>query len=982
MLTGKFLKRKVAALMVFVMMVAVFPQAASSTSEVEAATTLSTEEFNEILDDASNVSEYNDYMESHDSNLRPDKEYIVEADSYVRAEDMEPEIYTDYQGMEGNSVKTEEKGFVEYEVDIEEEGYYELALDYYPIEGKSSNIQRAFLIDGELPYQQLALVEFTRVWVNAITTWQQDNQGNDLKPSQTEAPEWQRRYLYDSEGFVAEKLSVYFTKGIHTITIKSEREPMVIRRLIIHNTDKVKNYDEYKAELDAKGYKDATTDEVVVIQAENADRKSSQMLYPRQDKSSPAVQPYNPKELRNNIIDGGSFKSIGQSLEWDFSVPEDGYYNISMFARQNYVQGIPVERKIYINEKDALAGDTVPFKEMESFHFVYDSSWRLEDIDDEEDNLYKFYLEKGKEYTIKMEVVLGDFAEIVGDIQNVVLRLNAIYRRVIRITGVAPDKYRDYQIEANVPGLAEEMLSVKAELDDAIARLRKAAGRSSDKEAVLKTTSAQLEDLAEDVEQFKKSIGYFKTNMSAVGTWVTQVVDQPLGLDRIFVYAPGKEISIDRNGFLDKVTHEVKSLYYSFIIDYNMIGSVSEEEDMRTITVWVGQGRDQANVIKSLIDETFTKKYNIAVNVMLVDMGSLLQATLAGQGPDVAMMVGNDLPMNYGMRNAVKNLSDFEGFEEVTKRFNESAMVPYTFEDKVFALPETQTFPMMFYRKDILKELGLEVPKTWDDMKVAMSVLANNQMELGMIPTNMDPAKAEQIWAMLLYQNNGEYYTEDKKASALDSDEAVNAFKLYTEFYTDYKLDRETSVENRFRTGESPIIITDYTTYNVLQVSAPDIKGLWEFTKVPGTIQADGTINNTVSTTGLACVMLKDTEEPDAAWEYMKWWTSTETQAAYGRELESLMGAAARYPTANMEAFSMLPWPTDDYQALYEQFQSVKGIPQVPGGYFSWRNVNNAFYKVVVDQAHMGAREALSDYVRYINDEITYKRKEFGLDTN
>ena len=53
----------------------------------------------------------------------------------------------------------------------------------------------------------------------------------------------------------------------------------------------------------------------------------------------------------------------------------------------------------------------------------------------------------------------------------------------------------------------------------------------------------------------------------------------------------------------------------------------------------------------------------------------------------------------------------------------------------------------------------------------------------------------------------------------------------------------------------------------------------------------------------------------------------------YGEEMEGLMGEAARYPTANIEAFANLPWPTDDYEALEAQFANVKRIRQVPGSY-------------------------------------------------
>ena len=257
-----------------------------------------------------------------------------------------------------------------------------------------------------------------------------------------------------------------------------------------------------------------------------------------------------------------------------------------------------------------------------------------------------------------------------------------------------------------------------------------------------------------------------------------------------------------------------------------------------------------------------------------------------------------------------------------------------------------------------------------------MSELSKNQMSLGMLPTEL-------TFTSLLYQHDGELYNEDATASALDSDEAVNAFKTYCEFYTDYKLDRETSVEQRFRTGESPIIIADYTTYNVLEVSAPDIKGLWGFTALPGVKEEDGSINNISASTGLACMMMSGTKDKEASWEFMKWWLSAEIQTSYGEEMEGLMGEAARYPTANIEAFANLPWPTDDYEALEAQFANVKGIRQVPGSYFTWRNVNNAFYTVAVadEDKRMQPREALYEYLEYINAEITSKREEFGMKT-
>jgi ABC-type glycerol-3-phosphate transport system substrate-binding protein len=947
------------------------------------------------IDDS--IVPYNLYIQDFEQ-VYPETDIVVSAIDFTRYEEngvaVSPKIYNDFEGMDGSAVYTEDNALIEFDVEIKESGFYYPYLTYYPVEGKSSDIQRSFFVDGKLPYNEMALIEFYRIWKSEtdetytddngieVVRWKKDNQGNDLKPRSIEVPQWVSSYCYDSEGYISNPLAIYLTKGRHTISMLSLREPMLIHNITLKNVEPVLDYAATKTKWDNAGIKN-TSGQLIRIEAENASLTSSQMLYPRQDQSSPAVYPSSPMTLLNNTIGDNSWRNAGQWIQWDFDVPESGYYNISLHAKQSYLRGINVSRKITI---DGL----VPFEEMSDYEFKYNSRWRNIVLSDKEGNPFYFYLEKGS-HTIRMEVVLGEFSDIVSEVQETVTKLNNIYRKVIRITGVAPDKYRDYQIEATLPGLEAELIDVRDQLAGAITRLREVAGKNSDKETVLRTMRDQLTQLIKDQEDFIKVITSYRINVRACGNWITQVIQQPLALDRINIYSPDVEVEYENNSFWAKLGYELKRMFYSFIIDYNMIGNIADEDSENvTLTLWIGTGRDQANVIKSLIDDTFTSNTDINVNVQLVDMSTLLRATLAGEGPDVAIQVGptqvasaqvaanmissaNDTPVNYGIRNAVLDLTKFKDYPEVAARFSESALVPFTHKGAVYALPDTQTFLMMFYRMDILKEIGLSIPRTWDEVKVAMTVLSRNQMDFGMTP-------GEQIFAMLLYQMGGTYYNGDGTRSALDSDIAVNAFKQYCEFYTDYKIDKETSVEERFRTGECPLIIADYTFYNNLQVSAPDIQGLWDFTVVPGILQEDGTINHTTGSIGLANLIMADTEYPDESWEFLKWWTSADTQTMYGREMESLMGSSARVATANLEALENLAWPVDDYEELMKQFSQVKGIPQVPGGYYSWRNVNNAFYTVTTETDTATPREELMDKVIYINAEIEHKLHELGLD--
>jgi len=663
----------------------------------------------------------------------------------------------------------------------------------------------------------------------------------------------------------------------------------------------------------------------------------------------------------------------GQWIEWEIEVPEDGLYELSFLTQQNWVRGIYSTRRLSIDGE-------VPFEEMNQVGFKYKSGYRLETLGEDE-GPYQYYFTAGK-HTLRLENTLGPFAELISEVEDSLYELNSLYRSILMITGTKPDEYRDYQLTSKIPNLIETLTFERDRLTDVAAHLKQLAGGTSDQEALLKSMAIQLDEMISKPDNIHRKLTDYKTNTGGLGTWVQQAREHPLEIDAIILSSPDKNVKVKGLSVASKMKHEVQTFFNSFFIDYNSIGNVAEEKDQRTITVWIGSGRDQANTMKAMIDETFTSQTGINVNLKLVQMHTLLPATLAGQGPDVAMQIDNDIPVNFAMRNASADLTQFSDYAEVATRFRSSAIVPYQYTSGVYALPEQQTFNMLFYRKDVLEELELDVPKTWDEVSEMLAVLSKNHMAFGLPQVQQAAIQGQNIppnslYAALLFQNGGQFYRNDGKESDLDSRIAIETFKQWTEYYTDYKLEREYDFANRFRTGEMPIGIADYTIYNQLTVFAPEIRGLWGFAPIPGTVQEDGTINNQVPSGGSAVMMLESAEDKEAAWEFMKWWTSDDTQAKFGREMEGLMGAAARYPTANINALDSLPWPVADYEQLKQQFDHVVGIPEVPGGYFTGRHLFNAFYKTVIGEIE--AREALMDYVEYIQDEIENKREEFGL---
>jgi ABC-type glycerol-3-phosphate transport system substrate-binding protein len=484
----------------------------------------------------------------------------------------------------------------------------------------------------------------------------------------------------------------------------------------------------------------------------------------------------------------------------------------------------------------------------------------------------------------------------------------------------------------------------------------------------------------EKPESIAKQWGAFKDNIVALGSFELSMREQPLEIDYLLINTPGAELPIAKAGFFQQLFHEIKAFLASFFEDYDSIGEVYEGEaidvwilaDGANITSMNGSGRDQATVIKNLVDNYFVLESKIPVNVKLVNKDVLLSATLAGRGPDVALNVAGKEPVNYALRNAVVDLTQFEDFDEVKGWFLKDAFTQFTFEEGIYGLPQTMSFHVMFYRADILKDLGLAIPNTWDEFYEALAVIQKNNMNVGVFPDWT-------TYAMFLYQHGGEYYKDGGKASGLDTEAAITAFQQWSGNYVNYDLPVTFDFANRFRTGEMPLSIGDYTNYNYLSVFAPEIKGLWGFTKVPGYVNEQGEIDHSVSTWESASVIMATSDQQEDAWKFLKWWMSTPTQTAYGNDIENVLGVAGRVATANIDALKNLPWSNTDYRQLVAQLDWVRALPEVPGGYFTERHIKNAFYTVFSNNED--PRETLQDYVKTINNEIENKRKEFGLDT-
>ena len=866
-------------------------------------------------------------------------------------------------------VYTPDGSYVTWKVNVEKAGMYNVMLDYLTTPARGVDIERELHINGELPFSGARSLCFTRLWTDANEV-RKDNQGNDIRPTQMEVFDWQQVRCKDDMGYVIEPYQFYFEAGENTLSLKAVNEPMLIRSLTLTPVESFASYEDYKAAQPQVQMSETAKAWQTTVQGEAAARRSSPSLYARYDRSSPATEPYSVTNTVLNYIGGDPWNNAGQWIEWEFEVPEDGYYNISIKGRQAYQRGSVSSRTVYIDGE-------IPFEAMSVVPFDYNTSWDLRTLSDENGTPYQFYLKAGR-HTVRMEATLGKMGPILQQMEDSIYRLNLIYRKILVLTGVNPDRFRDYGLEKVYPEVIQAMDLESKRLyklvDDTVA----ITGQKSDRVAVAQTLAVQMEGFVAHTERITQSFSNFKDNITSLGTAMQNMSETKLDVDLLIVSGEKAELPKINDGFGAKTAHEIRSAAASYTVDYNALGDVYDENDDKLIEVWITTGRDQSTVLKTMIDDTFTPKTGIHVNVKLVLAETILTAVVAGNGPDVVLSLGSWFPVNYAMRNAAVDLTQFPDFDEVVKPFYPSALASMRYNDGVYALPETQEFPVLFYREDVLDELGLEVPKTWDELIALLPTIQGNNLSVGVPYPDIQTADMS-IFNSMIYQNGGQIYDADAKRTLIDSESGVTAFKLYTSLYNDYGLPTVYNFVSRFRSGEMPIGLANYSQFNTLAVSAPEIRSLWDFAAFPGTVQPDGSIDHSVHCSGLCCMMIATDNEniKNNAWEFLKWWVSADAQVRFGREIESVLGSSARYTTANRDALKQLAWSADQLAVLEDQMAQTVGFREIAGGYSTTRHMTNAIRRVINNKED--ARETLLTYARTINEEIKVKRREFNL---
>ncbi|NMB39567.1 MAG: hypothetical protein GX994_08400, partial [Firmicutes bacterium] len=232
---------------------------------------------------------YPEYLAQYPDFVRPNKEIYIAADSYNHAT-TEAVVLQDYAGMPGNSIQTGESGCIGWEIEVEDAGFYNLEITYYPVTGRSSPIKRAVLINGKRPFAEAGYLTLHRVWGDGGPV-EIDIYGNHLRPKQVEKPLWQSVAVWDPLGYEQEPFLFYFEKGTNVLELQSVSEGMIINSIRLFQAKDILDYKHVSQEYQRQEYKPAE-DVFITLEGEAAVYRSSPTIMPEHDMGDPTVQPY------------------------------------------------------------------------------------------------------------------------------------------------------------------------------------------------------------------------------------------------------------------------------------------------------------------------------------------------------------------------------------------------------------------------------------------------------------------------------------------------------------------------------------------------------------------------------------------------------------------------------------------------------------------------------------------------------------------
>ncbi|GHT94323.1 ABC transporter substrate-binding protein [Spirochaetia bacterium] len=841
-------------------------------------------------------------------------------------------------------------------LEVPEAGLYTLWAEYVP---QNESYERN-LFDLSVNGVENANIVLPSFYRFSTYDFVKNSRGNDIYPGQLPLRQRQRLSLRPGEQTGStDRLLLSLRAGANHFSLGMNEGAALLYALGLQKAGPPPpTYAEYRAARPGGGV--AIAPETFFIEGEKFYYKNKSSIAVVNNPEY-TVSPYSTQAVELNVIDPKTYKEHLDTLAYLVEISQAGYYTIGIKAAMPGKTDSPVFLDIEIDGE-------IPFAEFRELRLDFQRFMYNHSLAD-----FPVYLEKGVHelaFVLNGARYQGASARlktIAGEISDLSVALR-------KITGNNQDRNREWIIADFLPDMVPSMERWKKDLEETEAELLLLSrGKSTEEINKIRVALKQLQKLIDEPNKVPYRLTVLSEGERSILQTLSQafltVTSQSLELDQIILGQAQRAVT--RNVFfgLSETAAQLVSSYRE---------KPASRTDPQAIDVWVLRSRQYADVLQSLCDEQFTPASGIRVNFSLItDQGKLTLANAAGRQPDAALGVDQHYVNDLALRGSLTDLRRLPDANSAIKNAAPGALLQMIIDDKLYGLPESQDMSLLFYRSDIFSAFGWKVPETWDEVLLMLPALARNGMNFYLPLAQASSFKDWRATIPFYTQAGARIYSDDGRGTVIDSDEGVGAMRFMTGLFTMYGMPLQVAnFYNDFRSGRIPIGVADMGEYSRIAFSAPEIAGRWGVTMIPGMKNKNGEVEHWSSCASKADCIFEDSPKKEAAWAFIRWWLSEETQRTYMEKMQNMYGQEFLWISGNVEVLKKLPVPEPHREQIAGQIAWLQDAPRIPGGYYTEREVSNAFNRIIYDG--MDVRSSVDEASVVTNREIRRKMEEFG----
>lgn len=289
--------------------------------------------------------------------------------------------------------------------------------------------------------------------------------------------------------------------------------------------------------------------------------------------------------------------------------------------------------------------------------------------------------------------------------------------------------------------------------------------------------------------------------------------------------------------------------------------------------------------LESLIEEFNSTHPNIKIQPVFIPGSDLLTkiqtSILSGRTPDLAISDIIGMPLIIDTKKVVDLMPYVTRDNYNLNDFYENTLVYGKVGEKLYSIPVSSSNLGLFWNKNLFKEAGLDPdtpPKTWEELVEFGKIIKEKTGKFGYEIYSDGGEGTTWQWQVFLWQSGGEFLDPNSnyRKSSFNSESGVKALQFWVDLINTYKIS-PLAPWGLFSRGEAAMVMDGswMTQFFPMQVDFELGSAIFPYPE-------DG---KPATNMGGEQIFIFDTtdEKEVAAWEFIKWFTSTEVQIDWNK---------------------------------------------------------------------------------------------------